>query len=210
MSNGQATLGVVAGILSFVCFVPYITTILQGKTRPNRVSWWIWATNGLILSASYYLAGAGNTIWLIVFPVIAQLIIAILSFKYGEGGWNRFDRTCLFGAGTGLLLWWQFKSPLIAILFTIAIDFLGALPTIRKSYHEPQKEDLLTWTLYMIASLLNLFAIEHWSFAILAPPLYVFFINTTIVVLLLRSKVKMLLTSYKRRKRRRLSKIKSL
>jgi hypothetical protein len=200
MANWQTTIGVIAGFLSFLCFVPYIITIFQRKTRPNRASWWIWATNGLILSASYYSAGASNTIWALICAVIAQFIIALLSLKYGEGGWNRFDRVCMFGAGTSLLLWWQFSSPVIAIILTIIIDFFGALPTLKKSYYEPEKEDLLTWILYVIASLLNILAIENWSFTILIPPLYVFFINTTIVTLLLRSRVQMQLNYYKRRK----------
>jgi hypothetical protein len=207
MANWQTIVGGVAGFLSFFCFLPYIVTILQCKTRPNRASWWIWATNGLILSTSYYSAGASNTIWALISAVIAQFIIAVLSLKYGEGGWNRFDRACLSSAGISLLLWWRFNSPLIAIVFTIVIDFLGALPTFKKSYYEPEKEDLLTWILYVAASLLNLLAIEHWSFAILVPPLYVFCVNTSIVALLLRSTVRVQLASYKRRKHRRLNKI---
>jgi ABC-type amino acid transport system permease subunit len=207
MPNWQTTIGGVAGFLSFLCFVPYIITIWQRKTRPNRASWWIWAINGLILSASYYSAGASNTIWALICAVIAQFIIAVLSLKYGEGGWNRFDRACLFGAGISLVLWRQFNSPVIAILLTIVIDFLGALPTLKKSYYEPEKEDLLTWILYVVASLLNLLAIEDWNFAIWVPPLYVFLINTTIVALLLRSNIQVKLTFYKRRKRRKLKKI---
>lgn len=205
MFNWQATLGVIAGFLSLVCFVPYVITILQGKTQPNRATWWVWATNGSILCASYYFAGASNTLWIIFAPVIAQFIIATLSLKYGEGGCNRFDRTCLFGIGIALSLWWKFNSPLIAIMFTIVIDLLGALPTIKKSYHEPDKEDFLTWALYLVASLLNLLAIEHWSLHILAPPIYLVCLNTVIVALLLRPKMQSQLTSYKRHKQKKIS-----
>lgn len=199
MSNWQTAIGIVAGFVSIICFVPYIITIFQGKTRPNRASWWIWAINGSILCASYYSAGASNTIWALICAVIAQFAISILSLKYGEGGWNRFDRSCLIGAGISILLWWLFSSPLLAIIFTLTIDVLGALPTIKKSYYEPEKEDLLTWILYVVASILNLLAIEQWSFVILAPPLYVFCVNAVIVLLLLRRKVGFHLASGRRR-----------
>ena len=123
--------------------------------------------------------------------------------KYGEGGCNRFDIACLFGVGFALSLWWKFNSPLIAIVFTIVIDLLGALPTIKKSYHEPEKENILTWALYLVASLLSLLAVENWSLDILAPPIYLVCLNTTILVLLLRPQMQTQLTSYKRHKHKK-------
>lgn len=210
MSNWQATLGVVAGFLSILCCVPYIVTILQGKTKPNRATWWIWAILSLVISVSYYSTGAVNTIWLPVCGGIGQLLVAILSLKYGEGGWNRFDRVCLLGVGISLLLWWGFSSPFIALLFNIVIDCLGALPTIRKSYYEPEKENLLTWSLYLTGSTLNLFAIEHWSVELSAFPLYIFCVNATIVAFLLRPKMRVQRTFYTQQRQRKIPKRKTL
>jgi hypothetical protein len=189
MTDLQFIFGILAGFFSLVCFVPYIVTILQKKTKPNRASWWIWATNGLVLCIGNYAAGANNTIWALICAVIAQTFIAILSIKYGQGGWNRFDRRCLFGSGISFILWRVFNSPLIAILLPLVIDILAALPTLKKSYYEPESEDVLTWILYTIGSLLNIFAITTWSFAIIITPLYVLGINTAIVLLLLRHKI---------------------
>ncbi len=190
MSDWKTSLGIAAGVLSILGFVPYIITILQGKTRPNRATWWIWLILSIVISASNYFVGAGNTIWLPVCGGIAQFIIALLSLKYGEGGWSRFDRMCVLGVSISLVLWWQFNVPFITLLLNIVIDFLGALPTIKKSFLEPEKENLLTWSLYFVASLLNLLAIEHWNLKILAFPLYIFYVNATIVIFLLRPKFK--------------------
>jgi hypothetical protein len=189
MSNLQIIFGILAGFFSLMCFAPYIFTILQGKTKPNRASWWIWATNGWVLCLGNYAAGASNTIWALMCAVVAQLLIAILSIKYGQGGWNRFDRRCLFGSGISFVLWRVFHSPLIAIVLPLLIDILGVLPTLKKSYYEPESEDLLTWMLYAIGSLFNMLAITTWSFAIVITPLYVFLINTILVLLLLRHKI---------------------
>lgn len=189
MNYWQSALGVIAGVLTIFCFTPYITTIFQGKTRPNRATWWIWATNGAILCSSSYASGASNTLWILISSVTAQFVIALIALKYGEGGWTRFDRTCLIGAISSLMLWKLFSSPILAILCTVIVDFFGALPTIRKSYLEPAKEDLLTWSLYTLASLLNLFAVEKFSFAIFFPAIYVFVINSTIFLLVLRPKL---------------------
>lgn len=206
MLNWQAVIGITAGFLSLLGFVPYLVTISQGKTRPNRATWWIWAIVGLILTTSYYFSGADNTIWVPVCSAIGHLIVAILALKYGEGGWNRFDRACMLGAGISLFLWWRFSSPLIALSINIMIDFLGALPTIRKSYYKPETEDLLTWMLFSAAHILNLFALKHWSFALSAYPLYLFGVTTTIVAFLLCAKVPVQVISYKQQRRRRICK----
>lgn len=205
MLNWQAVIGIVAGFLSLVGFVPYLVTICQEKTRPNRATWWIWAIVGIILSTSYYSSGATHTLWVPVCSAIGHLLIAILALKYGEGGWNRFDRACFLGAGISLFLWWRFSSPLIALSINILIDFLGALPTIKKSYHEPKTEDPLTWMMFLAAHTLNLFAIKNWSFALSAYPLYLFSVTSIIVALLLRPKMRVQPIFYKQRRRRRIS-----
>jgi hypothetical protein len=210
MSHWQATIGVISGFLSLLCFVPYIITTLQGKTKPNRATWGIWSILSIVISASYYSSGAINTIWLPIFGAIGQIIIVALSIKYGEGGFSVFDRFCLLGVAVSLLLWWQFSSPIIALMCNILIDFLGALPTIRKSYYEPETENTLTWILYLAASTLNLFALEHWSFALSAFPLYIFFINVVIVTVLLRPKLGIPPTVHKPGKRRTIIKFKRL
>lgn len=210
MLNWQAVIGIVAGFLSLLGFVPYLFTIYQGKTRPNRATWSIWAIVGIILSTSYYSSGAVDTLWVPACSAIGHVLIAILAFKYGEGGWNRFDRVCLLGSGISLFLWWRFSSPVIALSINIVIDFLGALPTIRKSYYEPKTEDPLTWMIFLAAHTLNLFAINHWSFALSAYPLYLFSVTSTIVVLLLRPKRQIQPNCYKPRKRRRITKSRAL
>ncbi|MDO8519474.1 MAG: hypothetical protein Q7T11_04865, partial [Deltaproteobacteria bacterium] len=98
------------------------------------------------------------------------------------------DALCLSAAGIGLLLWWVFNSPLPALYLSMAIDFVGALPTLKKSYLDPQSEDRLTWILFWAANTLNLFAIQQWTLAMAAYPLYLFFISGAILFLLLKNK----------------------
>ena len=119
MFDWRNIVGIGAGIFSLLGFVPYIVTILQGKTSPNRASWSIWASLGIVLAVSNYSAGAKETMWLLTAYAFCQITIAVLSLKYGEGGWNTFDRTCLLGAFISIVLWQLFDSPLIAITISI-------------------------------------------------------------------------------------------
>ena len=184
MFDWKAIAGVCAGIFSLLGFVPYIITICQGKTSPNRASWSIWASLGIVLAISNYSAGARETMWLLTAYAVCQITIAILSLKYGEGGWNIFDRTCLLGAFISIVLWQLYDSPLIAIAISIAIDSLGALPTIKKSYLQPETEDLFSWMMFWTAGTLNIFALTQWSVELIAQPIYLFSFNSIVVALL--------------------------
>lgn len=176
--------GRVAGLFSLAAFVPYILSILRGRTRPNRATWWIWTVVGSLLAVSYYASGARHTLWVAVSYVLGPLITAILSLRFGVGGSTRFDRGCLLGAGMGALLWWAFSSPLIALLINLGIDLLGALPTISKAHSDPGGEDTLAWGLFLLGNTLNLFAIEQWRFSIVVYPVYMFLLSALILLLL--------------------------
>ena len=178
--------GRLAGLLSLAAFVPYILTTLRGQTRPNRATWWIWTTNGLVLGASYYSSGAENTVWVPVSYVVGPLVTALLAIRHGEGGWSPFDRNCMLLAGSGLLLWWLFESPLVALVMTLGVDFSGALPTIRKAHRAPETEDRLAWALFIVGNTVNLLAVERWQFAIAVYPVYMFLASGTIAALVLR------------------------
>lgn len=185
----QETIGRIAGILSLLGFAPYAIAVCQGKTHPNRATWWIWTVVGAVLCASYYSSGARYSVWVPVSYMVGPLLTALLSLKYGKGGWNKFDLACLVGAAISLVFWWLSGSPLQAITMNIAIDLLGALPTIKKSYYEPWTEDLLSWVLFFAGNTLNLFAIGHWSLLTSIYPLYLFCISAIITALIARSKV---------------------
>lgn len=173
--------GRMAGLLSFAAFVPYIISTLRGRTKPNRATWWIWTVVGFLLAVSYYSSGARHTIWVPVSYVLGPFITAVLSLKFGVGGWSFFDRGCLLGAGIGALAWWMFRTPLLALLINLFIDFLGALPTIRKAYSEPQGEDPAAWTLFFLGNTLNVFAVERWRFSIAVYPIYMFVLSGLIL-----------------------------
>ncbi|MDD5171877.1 MAG: hypothetical protein PHF60_02460 [Candidatus ainarchaeum sp.] len=181
--NYGAFLGIAAGVIAIAAYIPYIRSIFRGRTRPNRATWLIWAVLGFIICASYWSVGARNTFWFTL-PV-GTVVIALLSIKYGVGGWTPFDRLCLLGAASGLLLWWVSGIPFSALIVGILIDIIGYLPTMKKIWHDPASEDRLTWTMFFVASVLSLFALETWVFEIAILPIYVVLFNGAMLALIL-------------------------
>lgn len=183
------SLGQIAGALALVAYIPLVLSILQGKASPNRATWWIWVLVGTLLGESYYASGARHTIWVPVSYVIGPAIVALLSIKRGEGGWQRVDRWCLYSTGISVIVRLAFfRAPLVALLTNLGIDFLGAVPTIGKSYHEPEKEDCLYWLITLGGNVVNMFAIEAPLFEIAVYPVYQLVTDLLIVGLLLRAR----------------------
>nr|MBI3540879.1 hypothetical protein [Deltaproteobacteria bacterium] len=186
MLTHHALFGRTAGIVTFVAFIPYVIQMLRGRNRPNRATWIIWTVVGFNFLVTYHDLGATDALWVTIGNLSAFFIVMLLSFRYGEGGWTLFDKACLAGAGLGMLVWWHFHSSLLALWISIVVDFLGALPTLWKSYKDPESEDFLSWTLFLTANTLNLFAVDQWNFSQSPYPVYFFFISALEVSILSR------------------------
>jgi hypothetical protein len=178
--------GEVAGVVALGGFAPYVVSIVRRRTVPERATWWIWTLVGAMLCASYYAAGARGSIWVPVGYVVGPLVTAILALRYGEGGWSRFDRACLAGSALSLALWLVSGSPMVALVANVAVDFSGALPTLRKTYLEPWSESAASWAIFLVANALNLAALDGWSVETALYPLYLFGVSLAMVALISR------------------------
>ena len=188
MSQFTGIFGIIAGILSFSAYIFYIFAILRGETKPSRATWFIWAVIGIILAFSYRASGAEDTVWVAVSEAIAPTIIALLAIKYGVGGTDKTDVLSFVGSLFSLVLWYIFDSAVVALVTNLAIDFFAALPTIKKTWTNPEHEDRFAWILTQTGNLINLFAIDKPIFAVIIYPAYTFIIDGIITGLLFRKK----------------------
>lgn len=155
----------IAGLISFSAYLIYIISTFQGKTKPSRSTWWILTFVGILIFFSSYSMGAKENLWIQLSYILGPLIIAIQSLfpKYGYGSKLLIiDKICLSGAFACIVLWIVFNSALIAFLGSIIVDFIGLIPTIKKSYFEPEEEDPFAWGIELIASILNAVSITVW------------------------------------------------
>lgn len=179
MSDVKTIAGLVAGVLSFVAYIPYAWAIIKTRNdekpvKPNRATWAIWAVVSLMLLASYRSAGASYTIGVPIAYAVCSIIIFFISLKYGDGGWTWFDRWCLAIAAGSAIVWWITGSPLTALVANLGVDLADALPTIKKAYLNPASESRTAWAMFFLGNSANLFAVEYFTFAIAAYPIYMF------------------------------------
>ncbi len=179
-------LGKIAGAIDLMAFIPFIVAILKGKAKPSIITWPIWSIVNLLVLKSYYDSGAHNTLWVPKAFFIGDVIVCLLSIKFGEKIITTFDKICIGLTVVnilGIVLFSYNHSVVLGL--SIATLFIGGLPTIKKSWLRPQNENKLAWTMFGFASILNLLSIENWSsIAIISQPLYVVSIDVTVAIIL--------------------------
>ncbi len=145
----------------------YLIETIQGKIKPNRVTFFLWALAPLIVFAAQVKQGVGIQSLLTFGVGFTPLLVFGASFLNKKAQWKlgRFDFICGFLSLIGLLLWYITQIGNLAIVFGITADGLAALPTIRKTYYHPETENGWLYFTASISALLTLLTIKTWSFA---------------------------------------------
>ena len=157
-------LGAAAISLTFVAFLPYIRSILQGKAKPHVFSWVIWGSTTFIIFLAQLSDGGGAGSWPIGVSGIITLYVAILAYaKKSDSTITKVDWGFLFLAMLSLPLWYFTSDPLWAVVVLTTVDLIGYGPTFRKAYHHPFEERLLFYSLMATRNLIAIAALEHYS-----------------------------------------------
>lgn len=173
-------------LLTISAAVPYLLDTLKGKTKPRIASWLTWSILTAIASAAAFSDHQYGSAVLTTSAMIETLAIVVLGIiKTGDRSLEKFDIYCLVGAGFGLLLWWVFNSPAIAIVATVTIDFIGFLPTFKHAWQEPHEETWITFLLAGGGGVFATLAAHDLTITALAFPLYDFVTDAAITGLIL-------------------------
>ncbi len=138
--------------LSLLGALGYIRDTLTGSTTPNRVTWGLWALEGMLAFAveinQHVGLAAGMTLMLGLGPVL----VLAASFRAHHGVWrlSRFDVTCGALSLAGIAFWALVDEPTVALVSFVVADQIAALPTLRKAWLAPQSE---TWFAFAMGAL---------------------------------------------------------
>lgn len=178
----KAALSYLSGVIFCLAFVPYVRAIVRKETKPSKSTWIIWATLDTITLAGMYFKDSVNG--QIVGAVIGSWVVVVLALKYGVSGWTKLDKLCLGSAVLGVVLWRVFSSPMLGILTSLSVVFLGSTPTFESAWKDPSREDKLAWVAFWISCVLAVIAIPQWTLADAAQPITFFAIETIMMYIL--------------------------
>jgi len=176
------TFAILSGAIVLLAGPPYLIDIFKGKTKPQRTAWFIWTVLGLVAFGSQIGLKAH---WSLVYAglnALGNLIVFLLSFKYGVGGWKKLDVVALIIAAIGVVVSFAVRDPLFALFGVIIADFAGTVLTLHKTFLMPSSETSITWLFFGTSSLLGALSVGAWDFKLLLYPLYMAFATYSILV----------------------------
>lgn len=168
----------------------YLVDTLKGRVKPNKVSWLLWSIAPLIAFFAMIKQGVGMQAWVTFVVGFVPLVIFIASFFNKDAMWeiSKVDIICGALSVLGLILWLITKVGNVAIFFSIMADGLAAIPTIIKSYKEPDTENATIFIFGIVNSLIGILTITQWNFETYGFPIYLLIVNSAIAFFI-RSKV---------------------
>ena len=178
---------ILSGLLTVYGGGIYAWDTLKSRNRPNRVTWFMWTLAPMIGFAAQLSQGVG---WqsILTFSIgFGPALVLTASFLNRKAYWKltKFDLLCGSISLAALILWILTGKGLVAIILSTVADFFAAMPTIKKSYQEPDSESGWPYLMGSVAAIITLLTIEVWTFSNAAFAVYVLFTDTLIGTLVL-------------------------
>ena len=167
----------------------YIRDMFRGKSKPNLVTWGLWAFAPLIATGAALSVHAD--IWSTVrifMSGFGPLLVFIAAFLVHQGFWvlSKFDYACGALSIVALIAWLLADSPILAILLAATADLFATLPTIIKAWKHPETETLYTYFVGLLTAGIVIPAIPVWNIENSAFQIYLLIANTALFFVVLR------------------------
>ncbi|PID32905.1 hypothetical protein CR956_00035 [Candidatus Saccharibacteria bacterium] len=166
----QTIFAYAAMIISIGSSIPYIIETIQGKVKPERVSWFIWVLLGIV-----YFWTAVVEEGAVVFSfgeLIGPTAAFLLALKFGVGGKSRLDIVMLIIALVAIVLLFFTEDPLISLLLALLADSIAMFITLVKFHGDRSSESRITWAMLSFSAFLALLSLKVVNFETLAFPVY--------------------------------------
>lgn len=163
-------------ILNLVGSTNYVYNTIKGRTKPNRVTWFLLALAPMIAFGAMLSEGVNWKTGLMTFMVgFGPLMVFLASFVNKKSVWKlgRFDYICGGLSLVGLTAWALLRTGEVAILFSIITDVFALLPTMVKAWKFPETEKPLVFFNGALSATITLLTIKVHSFSSSAFAVYI-------------------------------------
>lgn len=173
-------------VLNLIGSATYAYHTLRGETRPNRVTWFLWALAPLIAFSAQLNKGVGLQVLMTFMVGFGPLTVFTASFLSRKAYWKitRLDIACGVLSLVALAVWGITREGNVAIMLSITADLLAGVPTLIKAYKQPGTEHAAPFRNGALSAAITLLTITHWTFAVYGFALYILLICATLYVLI--------------------------
>lgn len=158
-------IAIVAAILAFIGNVPYLIDVIKQKVKPHPYTWFVWTIVSCIVFFGQLAKGAGVGAIPTAAAEIFTIIIFLFSLRYGFKHITRTDTFFLIIALLGIIPWVLTKDPTVSVIIAVAIDFVGFMPTLRKTWQQPKTEAPLLYGMNVLRHILMLLSLQAYNVA---------------------------------------------
>jgi hypothetical protein len=168
----------------------YVRDTLRGVTSPNRVTWSLWAVEGILAFVIEIQEHVGPASLMTLMLGLVPLVVVAASFRNPHSVWKigLFDVVCGSISVAGLVFWAFINEPTVALVAFVAADQMAGLPTIRKSWLAPSTESSGVFFLGTINCVITLLTLKHLTTAGVLFPGFVL-IGDLIMTVLISSRI---------------------
>lgn len=190
MFEVRVILAIVAALLAVVGNISYLRNILRGAIKPHPYTWFIWS----IVSMTTFFGGLAKGSGIGALPTgIAEgftLLIFIFSLKYlfkgNSGHIKKTDKYFLAAALLGLVPWALTKDPTLSVVIMVAIDVIAFMPTLQKTWTQPETEKPLLYGTNVTRHVLTLCSLGSYNIATTIHSIAMICTNTLMVFFITR------------------------
>lgn len=173
--------------------IAYLRDIFRGNSKPNLVTWGLWAFAPLIATGAALSAHADGWATARIFmsgfgPLL--IFIAGVRSPYGQWKLHAFDYVCGALSVVALVAWLGAHEPIVAILLAAIADLVATMPTILKMWKYPTTETTYTYVAGIFTAALAIPAIPVWNIENAAFQVYILVANTSLALIALRGRAK--------------------
>ena len=176
---------ILSAILSLSGAVAYIRDMFRGTSKPNLITWGLWAFAPFIATGAALSAYADGWATVRIFVSgFGPLLIFITGFIIPQSYWKLsiFDYACGVLSLIALGAWLGAHSPILAILLAAIADLLATLPTIIKAWKYPETETVYTYFIGLFTASIILPAIPIWNIENSAFQIYLLIANVSLFI----------------------------
>jgi hypothetical protein len=153
----------------------YVAETLRGRTQPNRVTWLLWAIAPLLAFAVEIADGVGLQALMTFMVGFGPLVVFGASFVNRNAVWELgpFDYGCGALSVAGTIGWLVTRQGLVALAAAVAADLLAAVPTLVKSWRQPETETASAYAGAVFSAVITLLTVTRVSAPVVTFPLYI-------------------------------------
>jgi hypothetical protein len=181
----------IIGYLSFLLWGVgvffYLRDMLLGTTRPNLVTWSLWAFAPLVGTGAALSAGAEWSTTLRIFGAGFFPLVVLLVALYFRKWYYKItilDKVCFICSLGALCIWLGTSLPVLAVILAATADFIAAIPTLIKAWKDPHSETFFNFAIGVPSSALAIMIAPSLAPEYALFPLYFITFNASITTII--------------------------